>query len=130
MSQKLFTFLILMCFICTVNTSFSNDRHRLVRVVSNGDALRGDTGPIHHGPPAPNSTQPLQGPITYSVNNLLVTGSEVSLDARTHYDLQSNGVINYICQEPNNPQNISAIFYVRAGRQPLGYKKYQVFLFN
>ncbi len=127
MSQKLFAFLILMCFLCSLNTSISSDRHKPVKVVSNGDALRGDTGPIHYGPKAPNSNEPLKGPIRFSVNNLTVTGSEVSLDARTHYDLQSNGVINYIAQEPDNPQNISAIFMCAQDPSPWNTRNMRYF---
>jgi hypothetical protein len=127
MSQKLFTLGILVFFLFTIALSFSNDRNKTVKIVANGDALRGDTGPIKYGSPAPQSKEPLEGPVRYSVNTIGIIGSEVAVDARTHYDLQSNGVIHYIIQEFANPQNISAIFMTAQDPSPWNTKNVRYF---
>ncbi len=84
MSYRSISFISSIFFIFIICRAFSGDHYKSVTSVENSD--------------------------TYNINSLTVTGSEVSIYARTHYDVQSNGVIHYIIQEPGNPQNISAIF--------------------
>ena len=59
MYTKLFTLLLMVCLIGTLNYATSNDRYKTVKIVANGDALRGDTGPIVYGPPAPRDLSAL-----------------------------------------------------------------------
>ncbi|HEY3251652.1 MAG TPA: T9SS type A sorting domain-containing protein [Ignavibacteria bacterium] len=51
-------------------------------------------------------------------DNIVWTITELSPDARTQYDLQSNGNTNYIVQNPTNPMNMHACFMVATDPDP------------
>src|SRR4030095_457780 len=113
MYKKLFTLLLAVCLIGALNSSFSNDRYKPYKIVFNGDALRGDTGPISYNfAPAPILNSPLMGPIVTVTSDATTTVllQEASVDARTQYDLESNGIIKFIVQDPTNPLNLHACF--------------------
>ncbi len=71
-----------------------------------------------------------QKPAIFSVNSMTISGSEVSVSARTHYDLQSNGVIHYIYQDPSNPLNLHAIFTVATDPAPWNTRNAKYFFSN
>src|SRR5690349_12795770 len=119
MYTKLFTLLLMVCLIGTLNYATSNDRYKSVKIVANGDVLRGDTGPITYGPPAPPQINMTRIPTSVVSNSVsTVSLSEVSTDARTQYDLQANGNIRYIVQNPSNPNFLHAIFMVSTDPAP------------
>src|SRR4030095_16489012 len=114
MYTKLFTCLLVVCLMGgLLNTSYSSDRYKSYKLVTNGDAWRGDTGPIVYGPPAPISNHDQSFPTeVHSFDNMVITLTDVGTDAQSIYDLQSNGVIRYIAQNPANPNQIHAVFMV------------------
>jgi hypothetical protein len=118
MYTKLFTLLLMVCLMGMLNTSDANDRYTRVKIVMNGDALRGDTGPLVYGPPAPMSKGPL-GPIVFSQSDAFtVAASEIHVDGRTQYDLQANGNTRYIYQNPSNALEMHATFMVSTDPGP------------
>ena len=49
-----------------------------------------------------------QGPVSFSVNSIMFNTAETDTNVRTLYDLQSNGNIRDIIQDPSNPMNLHA----------------------
>lgn len=83
----------------------------------NGDALRGDTGPllVYNGPPPPIDNSPVRPPVISTDNvNLAVIYRELDPNFRTQYNLQSNGCIHYLVQDPAHPLDFHAIFMTSA----------------
>ncbi len=109
MYKNLFTLLLAIVMIGSINSSFSTDKNKSYKIVWNGDALRGDNGPLVY-----NSTRVEYDMNTYPRNFSNMTGtvtiSEVNTNARTQYDLQSNSVIQYIWQNPANALEMHAVF--------------------
>ncbi len=120
MYTKLFTLLLMVCLIGTLNYTNSNEKNKPVRIVANGDAFRGYTGPLVYGPPVniPRDNSHKLPTFTYGDNLVAITGAEVSVDLRSQYDLQSNGNIKYIYQNPTNPQLMHACFMVSTDPGP------------
>jgi|GEM_PF-835515 len=113
MRRKLF--FVLSIVLVSSHFSYSQNSHKLFKIVNNGDVYRSGNGPYipYNGPPAYIDNSPLMGPfVNQTGNDLLsvVTMSELSTSARSTYDLQSHGVIHYIWMEPTNPINIHACF--------------------
>lgn len=111
MYNKLFTLLLVVVMIGAVSTTFSTDRHKSYKIVWNGDALRGDNGPfVYNSQRVDYDLQ--EQPIVYQQSDAPATWtlSEVNVNARTQYDLQSNSVLQYIWQNPANPLEMHAVF--------------------
>jgi hypothetical protein len=109
MYKNLFTLLLAIVMIGSINSSFSTDKNKSYKIVRNGDVLRGDNGPFVY-----NSTRVEYDLNTYprvfsnSVGSSVIT--EVNTNARTQYDLQSNSVIQYIWQNPADANEMHAVF--------------------
>lgn len=109
MYKNLFTLLLAIVMIGSINSSFSTDKNKSYKIVWNGDALRGDNGPFVYNSTRVNWDLDAKIPVyTDAVNTYTIT--EVNVNARTQYDLQSNSVIQYIWQNPANPQEMHAVF--------------------
>ncbi len=112
MLPKLLTFFLTISLLVSITTSFAGNKEP-IKVVSNGDALRGDTGPIVYGPPAPLDRSPKMHDMMSKTDNPLipiVLMSEMSIDARSQYDLCSNGVIHMLYVDPANPLHMHAVW--------------------
>ncbi len=92
------------------NLSYSQNRD--IKIVYNGDALRGDNGPIpvYNGPPPQMDYSPKKPIVTNNINNIIISYSELDPNFRTYYNLQSNACIHYIVQDPAHPLDFHAIF--------------------
>lgn len=112
MYYKLFTFLLVVCLLSAAGIN-SQNRVKHIKIVQNGDVLRGDTGPLVYGPPAPVNiySSPVMAPVTFTDNSsaIMVTLSEVNVEMRSAYDLQSNCIIKFLWQDAANPNNMHAI---------------------
>ncbi len=111
MLQKLFTLLMLVCVVGTINLYSQNNRP--VKIVFNGDAVRGDTGPIpvYVGPPPPIDKSAPKPPVISTDNiNTTVVYRELDVNFRTQYNLESNGTIHYLYEDPAHPLDFHAIF--------------------
>ncbi|HEY3251653.1 MAG TPA: T9SS type A sorting domain-containing protein [Ignavibacteria bacterium] len=129
----MYTKLITLLLVCSIGASVtfsngSNDRHRAIKIVPNGDVFRGDTGPIVNrgGVPIVND-RILTPPMSFGSDAITWTISEVSVDGRTQYDLQSNGNTNYIVQNPTNPLNMHACFMVATDPNPWNTRNVRYF---
>jgi hypothetical protein len=119
MYTKLFTLLLMVCLMGTLSYTTSNDRTP-IKIVVNGDVYRGDTGPLVYGPPVriPMDNSPRMGTFTYGTDAAVIIGMETSVDLRSQYDLQANGNIKYIYQNPTNPSFLHAVFMVSTDPGP------------
>ena len=111
MYNKLFTLLLAVILIGSINTSFSSDRNTSYKIVRNGDALRGDNGPFVYNSTRVNYDMQ-EYPIVYNQTDApaVWTITETNVNARTQYDLQSNSVLQYIWQNPTNALEMHAVF--------------------
>jgi len=121
----MYTKLITLLLVCSIGASItfsngSNDRYRAIKIVPNGDVFRGDTGPIVNRATGiiPVNDRVLTPPMVFNSATTTWTISEVSVDGRSQYDLQSNGNTNYIVQNPTNPLNMHACFMVATDPNP------------
>lgn len=104
--------LLLLCAII-LGTTFSQNNP--VKIIQNGDASTTYQGQIT---PRDNAVWVAPNPMklppeSYDVSSTIsFVSTELSTDARTVYDLQSNGCVRYIWQNPTNPTQLHAIFTV------------------
>ncbi len=112
MLPKLLTFFLTISLVASVSPSNAGNKDP-VKIVNNGDVLRGDTGPIVYAPPAPLDRSPKMPNMVSSTDDPFIPYvilTELSAYARTNYDLQSNGVIHYLYMDPANPLHMHAVF--------------------
>ncbi len=105
------TFKLLSLCAILIGTTFSQNTP--VKIIQNGDVFTSNQNPIVQRDVNGNftlSTMDKIDPVYYTNSPVNWVTTELSTDARTVYDLQSNGCVRYIWQNPANPLQLHAIF--------------------
>lgn len=104
------TLLILVAIGLVMNFTFKNDNNRRLEVHPNV-VISGFEDPVIRNAPVINAeSDNNMGPIYYS--DSVMSFVDVRTGPESIYDLQSNGVTQQVWQDPNNPENIHAVYMV------------------
>ncbi len=96
----------------TLSVTIFSQSNNPVKIIQNWEVLTSYQGPIisRDNVIGTISNQDKLPPVTYESNTISFVTTELNINARTVYDLQSNGCIRYIWQCPTNFLQMYAIF--------------------